>query len=734
MDARLAAIENAVTTLGAKVIGLEEMNLGTEVNNLRAAVKKIVEDWGGRADDIENELMTMAAETKGNFTQFETDKATLLTQLNGEFDKHKTAIGSIIADAQAKFDQLHCSIQDLNGKTAQAFCQVKEAVDKLKSGEIGKGSADSGGKFRGYLPAKSMVPKPFDNQEDKWRNWQEDVADYLDAIQPGMKAFLKAVEMEGGDIDMAWVISQAGSYPPSVTTDGENVWRALKQLTEGEARKVVTGVKCGFAAWSKLHQRFGPSLAAKQGLVLNDMVAMVQKPAKTPAETRNLVTELERRIKQAEDVTGTALDGRHIKSVLAAILDPITRQHTAMYQGSATSYDQLKKVVLEFANNVIPRNDSNAMQVGCVSAKDGDAEDGMHSVDAWDHDLGHTLAAVGASTQCYKCQGYGHLARDCATPKGKGKGGKPVYESGYGKAKGKGWSEAPKGKGKGAVSGKGGPKGKRGPMFGGCWNCGGDHFAAECPNQKGKGKGIKGLYYMEEQWDAQSAEGNYDVKTLSCLKVIAHDEPIKLHNKFADLMGEDEDEEAQKANCLPKHTLAEFLAPRVRQGDRKKARKDRSNPKVAPLSLRPLKTVEPEGLSAVETQPLWECVEMAVDSGASETVMSESFLPSVETKPGSASRRGVQYEVANGVRIPNLGEKSFQGYTEGEGLKRGITAQVCDVNKALLSVHKLVQSGNRVVFDSEGAFIEDKATRERIWLKEQGGMYTLKMWVPTEGF
>ena len=75
-------------------------------------------------------------------------------------------------------------------------------------------------------------------------------------------------------------------------------------------------------------------------------------------------------------------------------------------------------------------------------------------------------------------------------------------------------------------------------------------------------------------------------------------------------------------------------------------------------------------------------------------------------KDGPASKRGVKYEGANGVRIPNLGEKKFVGISE-ESVSRGLTAQVCDVNKVLLSVRKVVAAGNRVIFDDEGSFIED---------------------------
>ena len=119
---------------------------------------------------------------------------------------------------------------------------------------------------------------------------------------------------------------------------------------------------------------------------------------------------------------------------------------------------------------------------------------------------------------------------------------------------------------------------------------------------------------------------------------------------------------------------------------------------------------------------------MYVDSGATETVMSEDMLRSIALREGMAMKQGVTYEVANGIRIANLGERQFEGVTEDGGVKN-ITAQVCSVNKALLSVSKAVKAGNRVIFDDEGSYIENKETGEVTWLVEEGGMYALKMWV-----
>ena len=124
---------------------------------------------------------------------------------------------------------------------------------------------------------------------------------------------------------------------------------------------------------------------------------------------------------------------------------------------------------------------------------------------------------------------------------------------------------------------------------------------------------------------------------------------------------------------------------------------------------------------------------MAVDSGASESGVSDEMITSVATVEGDAMRKGGRYEVADGTLIPNLGEKQFVAVSDG-GVMRQMKAQVCDVNKALLSVHRVVQAGNRVVFSSQGSSVQDERTGEKMHLEEKGGVYMLELLVKAQGF
>ena len=52
---------------------------------------------------------------------------------------------------------------------------------------------------------------------------------------------------------------------------------------------------------------------------------------------------------------------------------------------------------------------------------------------------------------------------------------------------------------------------------------------------------------------------------------------------------------------------------------------------------------------------------------------------------------------------------------------------------------KICRAGNRVIFDDEGSYIEDKSTGEIMWLEQRDGLYVLPAvfappgWKPQDG-
>ena len=83
------------------------------------------------------------------------------------------------------------------------------------------------------------------------------------------------------------------------------------------------------------------------------------------------------------------------------------------------------------------------------------------------------------------------------------------------------------------------------------------------------------------------------------------------------------------------------------------------------VGLALLGVIEPCGVNSVDEVAEWEVLEMAVDSGAGETVIGEEMIGAVKAVPGEAQKKGVRYEVADGTLLANLGEKRFEVICEG---------------------------------------------------------------------
>ena len=77
----------------------------------------------------------------------------------------------------------------------------------------------------------------------------------------------------------------------------------------------------------------------------------------------------------------------------------------------------------------------------------------------------------------------------------------------------------------------------------------------------------------------------------------------------------------------------------------------------------PIAIIVPEGLNPIGNNE-WEEIEVAVDSGVTENVCPDTLVSS-PIASGPAFVRGVKYEVASGVQLPNLGERKLVGHLEG---------------------------------------------------------------------
>ena len=124
----------------------------------------------------------------------------------------------------------------------------------------------------------------------------------------------------------------------------------------------------------------------------------------------------------------------------------------------------------------------------------------------------------------------------------------------------------------------------------------------------------------------------------------------------------------------------------------------------------------------------YERVTSYVDSGAITSVIPSATAAQFPVRESAGSRRGQQFAVANGARLPNLGERTVRGLSDAFGEVQ-MTYQVAEVTKPLNSVGQMCDAGSWVLFHRDGGVIVSEKTGAETHFNREDGMYVLHTWV-----
>ena len=109
--------------------------------------------------------------------------------------------------------------------------------------------------------------------------------------------------------------------------------------------------------------------------------------------------------------------------------------------------------------------------------------------------------------------------------------------------------------------------------------------------------------------------------------------------------------------------------------------------------------------------------------------MPSGLCPDICIIDNDLFKNRVEYEVANGESIPNLGKRRCLLMTLGSQTPKRITFQVADVHKSLLSISGCSDMGFDCFLGQNGGQLRDRVTGELIPLERHGSLYTVRMWI-----
>ena len=109
--------------------------------------------------------------------------------------------------------------------------------------------------------------------------------------------------------------------------------------------------------------------------------------------------------------------------------------------------------------------------------------------------------------------------------------------------------------------------------------------------------------------------------------------------------------------------------------------------------------------------------------------MSPNMAKHFPLESTERSRNGEGYLAANNSVIPHYGMRKLRGQSD-EYKPMNMIAQVAGVKSALVSVHRLLEAGNRVHLERGNCYVEHVKSKIRTNIAEKNGAFEVGFWIP----
>jgi hypothetical protein len=125
-------------------------------------------------------------------------------------------------------------------------------------------------------------------------------------------------------------------------------------------------------------------------------------------------------------------------------------------------------------------------------------------------------------------------------------------------------------------------------------------------------------------------------------------------------------------------------------------------------------------------------VTFAGDSGSADHIANQNDIPGYPVKPSPGSLAGKGWVAADGMRIQNEGEADLNLLT-GNGRKVTSKVQVGRVSRPLMSIARICDAGNTVLFNTTHAIVRDNKGKEVTRFDRRGQLYLIKFRLKAPG-